>query len=52
MSRHDGYTPELWVLGKMKPSPGSISNGLLDSAGFAGLDEVTTEGSKFQTSPP
>ena len=34
MSRHEGYTPELWVLGKMKPVPGSLASGQLDSASF------------------
>ena len=48
MSRHEGYTPELWVLGKMKPIPGSNTNQYLDSASFSGLDNETTEGSRFQ----
>ena len=48
MSRHEGYTPELWVLGKMKPIPGSNMSGFLDSAGFRGLDCDSTEGSRFQ----
>ena len=48
MSRHEGYTPELWVLGKMKPVPGGNSNQYLDSASFSGLDDATTEGSRFQ----
>lgn len=46
MSRHEGYTPELWVLGKMKPVPGSNSNDALDSASFRALDE-TDRGSTF-----
>lgn len=48
MSRHEGYTPELWVLGKMKPVPGSNTNQFLDSASFSGLDLETTEGARFQ----
>lgn len=48
MSRHEGYTPELWVLGKMKPVPGSNTNQYLDSASFSGLDMETTEGARFQ----
>ena len=47
MSRHEGFTPELWVLGKMKPIPGSLSSGSLDSAGYAGLESQSTEGSRF-----
>eukprot|EP00435_Cladocopium_sp_Y103_P025697 s606_g6.t1 len=47
MSRHEGFTPEMWVLGKMKPIPGSNSEGFLDSAWFAGLEDKTTEGSRF-----
>ena len=47
MSRHEGYTPELWVLGKMKPVPGSNSNDALDSASFRALDETSTEGTRF-----
>ena len=48
MSRHEGYTPELWVLGKMKPVPGSLASGQLDSASFSDLDVRPTEGNKFQ----
>ena len=48
MSRHEGYTSELWVLGKMKPVPGPNSNQYLDSASFSGLDGETTDGSRFQ----
>ena len=48
MSRHEGYTPELWVLGKMKPIPGSNMTDFLDSASFRGLDCESTEGSRFQ----
>ena len=47
MSRHEGYTPELWVLGKMKPVPGNNASGLPDSASFRALDDASTEGSKF-----
>eukprot|EP00435_Cladocopium_sp_Y103_P007616 s5467_g2.t1 len=47
MSRHEGYTPELWVLGKMKPLPGNNISSPMDSASFAGLDVDTTEGEKF-----
>eukprot|EP00435_Cladocopium_sp_Y103_P016115 s3079_g4.t1 len=47
MSRHEGFTPEMWVLGKMKPVPGCNSEGFLDSAGFAGLEDQSTEGSRF-----
>jgi hypothetical protein len=47
MSRHEGFTPELWVLGKMKPILGSLSSGSLDSAGYAGLEAQSTEGSRF-----
>ena len=48
MSRHEGYTPELWVLGKMKPIPGSNCSTDLDSASYAGLDVQTPEGQRFQ----
>ena len=48
MSRHAGYTPELWVLGKMKPVPGCNSNVYMDSASYMGLEESETEGNKFQ----
>ena len=48
MSRHEGYTPEMWVLGKMKSIPGSNTNTFLDSASFAGLEELSTQGQKFQ----
>eukprot|EP00435_Cladocopium_sp_Y103_P038295 s1525_g10.t1 len=48
MSRHLGYTPELWVLGKMKPVPGSLSTGHLDSSSYLDCDESTTESSMFQ----
>ena len=47
MSRHEGYTPEMWVLGKMKPVPGSNSNSFLDSASFASLEDQSPEGSRF-----
>ena len=47
MSRHAGYSPELWVLGKMKPLPGNNISAPVDSASFAGLDETSTEGEKF-----
>eukprot|EP00435_Cladocopium_sp_Y103_P071338 s690_g37.t1 len=48
MSRHEGYTPELWVLGKVKPIPGSNMSSSSDSASFSGLDVDSTEGSRFQ----
>jgi len=48
MSRHEGYTPELWVLGKMRSLPGNCTDLYLDSASFMGLNEQTPEGSKFQ----
>ena len=48
MSRHEGYTPELWVLGKMRSLPGNCTDLYLDSASYMGLDEQTPEGSKFQ----
>ena len=38
LSRHEGFTPEMWVLGKMKPLPGCNTNPYLDSASFLGLD--------------
>ena len=50
MSRYEGFTPELLVLGKMKPVPGSVSHGYLDSAGYLGLESESTEGSKFHAS--
>ena len=49
LSRHEGFTPEMWVLGKMKPLPGSNSNVFLNSASFAGLEDQSTEGSRFQS---
>jgi hypothetical protein len=52
MSRHEGYTPELWVLGKMKPVPGSNTNQYLDSASFSGLDLETTRALVFRSSCP
>jgi transposase InsO family protein len=50
MSRYEGFTPELLVLGKMKPVPGSVSHGYLDSAGYLALESESTEGSKFHAS--
>ena len=49
MSRHEGFTPELWVLGKMRPLPGNNISAPTDSASYAGLDEPVTEGERFQT---
>ena len=48
LSRHEGFTPEMWVLGKMKPLPGCNTNAFMDSASFAGLEDQSTEGSRFQ----
>ena len=48
MSRHEGYTPELWVLGKMKSIPGSNCSNAPDSASYAGLDDQSPEGQRFQ----
>lgn len=48
MSRHEGYTPELWVLGKMRSLPGNNKDLYLDSSGFLGLDELSPEGARFQ----
>ena len=48
MSRHDGFAPELWVLGKMRPLPGNNISASMDSASFAGLDIASTEGERFQ----
>ena len=49
MSRHEGYTPELSVFGKMRALPGNNISAPSDSASFAGLEDITTEGAKFQT---
>lgn len=48
MSRYAGYSPELWVLGKMRPLPGANSNPFLDSASasFSELNE-TTDSKRF-----
>ena len=44
MSRHEGFTPELWVLGKMRALPGDNADLYLDSAGFMGLNDESPEG--------
>ena len=49
MSRHEGYTPELLVLGKVKPIPGSNISESPDSAWFS-HDDISTEGSRFRES--
>eukprot|EP00435_Cladocopium_sp_Y103_P033606 s1891_g8.t1 len=48
MSRHEGYTPELRVLGKMRSLPGNCTDLYLDSASYFGLNEQSPEGSRFQ----
>jgi len=47
MSRHEGYTPELWVLGKMKPVPGGNLNDAPGSASFKAFNQKTTDGARF-----
>eukprot|EP00435_Cladocopium_sp_Y103_P002504 s5108_g1.t1 len=47
MSRHEGFTPELWVLGKMRALPGNNTDLYLDSASYLGLDENSPEGLRF-----
>ena len=44
MSRHEGFTPELWVLGKMRALTGNNTDLYLDSAGFMGLNDDSPEG--------
>ena len=48
MSRYAGYSPELWVLGKMRPLPGANSNPFLDSASYSELGDAETDGKRFQ----
>ena len=47
MSHHEGFTPELWVLGKMRALPGTNTDLYLDSAGFMGLNAESLEGARF-----
>eukprot|EP00435_Cladocopium_sp_Y103_P039315 s274_g10.t1 len=47
MSRHEGFTPELWVLGKMRALPGNNTDLYLDSASYLGLSEDAPEGRSF-----
>ena len=42
MSRYAGYSPELWVLGNMRPLPGANSNPFLDGIVLITLAEIAT----------